>query len=157
MHLLGGRMRARNAILGLGLAAMLTACYTYRPSDGPVPALGSHVSLELNAEGTHDLARQLGPNPARVDGVLLGVDSIGPRLAVHDVENARGEQARWNGEQVRVPRQLIGAVEDRRLSMTQTGMIAGLAVGGLYAASRLLGGSGTLGGAAGGAPGSNNH
>jgi hypothetical protein len=142
---------------GLGLAAMLTACYTYRPSDGPLPAVGSHVALELNAEGTHDLARELGPNPARVDGIVLGVDSIGPRLAVQDVESGHGEQARWNGEQVRVPRQLIAAVEERRLSMAQTGMMAGLAVGGLYAASRLLAGSGTLGGAVGGAPGSNNR
>jgi hypothetical protein len=150
-------MRAGNAILGLGLAAMLTACYTYRPSDGPVPAVGSHVSLELSAEGTSALARELGPNPARVDGVLLGVDSIGPRLAVHAVENGRGEQARWNGEQVRVPRQLIAVVEERRLSMPQTGVLAGLAVGGLYAASRLRGGSGTLGGGAGGRPGSNNR
>src|SRR5262245_21486633 len=119
-------MRAGTAMLGLGLAAMLPACYTYRPSDGPVPAVGSHVSLELNAEGTGALARELGPNPARVNGVLLGVDSIGPRLAVHDVENARGEQARWNGEQVRVPRQLIAAVEQRRLSVAQTGVLAGL-------------------------------
>jgi hypothetical protein len=150
-------MRARNATLGLGLAAMLTACYTYRPSDGPVPAVGSHVWLELNSQGTSALARELGPSPARVDGIVLGVDSIGPRLAVRGVENGRGEQARWNGEQVRVPRQLIAAVEERRLSMTQTGMIAGLAVGGLYAASRLLGGSGTLGGAVGGAPGSSNR
>jgi hypothetical protein len=150
-------VRGGTAKLGLGLAAMLTACYTYRPSDGPVPAVGARVSLELTAEGTSALARELGPSPARVDGVLLGVDSIGPSLAVHDVENSRGEQARWNGEKVRVPRQLIAAVEERRLSMTQTGMIAGLAVGGLYAASRLLGGSGTLGGAAGGAPGSNNR
>jgi hypothetical protein len=150
-------MRAGTAMLGLGLAAMLTACYTYRPSDGPVPAVGSHVSVQLNNEGTSALARELGPNPARVDGVLLGVDSIGPRLAVHDVENGHGEQARWNGEQVRVPRQLIAAVEERRLSITQTGVLAGLAVGGLYAASRLLGGSGTLGGAVGGAPGSGNH
>jgi hypothetical protein len=144
-------------MLGLGLAGMLTACYTYRPSDGPVPAVGSRVSLELNAEGTRTLARELGPNPARIDGVVLGVDSIGPRLAVHAVENGRGEEARWNGEQVRVPRQLIAAVEERRLSMAQTGMMAGLAVGALYAASRVLGGSGTLGGAAGGAPGSNNR
>ena len=150
-------MRAGTAMLGLGLAAMLTACYTSRPSDGPMPAVGSHVSLELSAEGTSALARELGPNSARVDGVLLGVDSIGPRLAVHAVETGRGEQARWNGEQVRVPRQLIAAVEERRLSMPQTGVLAGLAVGGLYAASRLLGGSGTPGGGAGGMPGSNNR
>jgi hypothetical protein len=150
-------MRAETAMLGLGLVSMLTACYTYRPSDGLVPAVGARVSLELTAEGTSALARELGPSPARVDGVLLGVDSIGPRLAVHGVESARGEQARWNGEQVRVPRQLIAAVEERRFSMAQTGMMAGLAVGGLYAASRLLGGSGTLGGAVGGVPGSSNH
>jgi hypothetical protein len=150
-------MRARAAMLGLGLAAMLTACYTYRASDGPVPAVGSHVSVELTTEGTTALARELGPNPARVDGVLLGVDSIGPRLAVHDVENGHGEQARWNGEQVRVPRQLIATVEERRLSVAQTGVLAGLAVGGLFTASRLLGGSGTLGGGAGGVPGSSNR
>ena len=146
-------MRVRH-LLALGLAACVPACYSYVPGDGAALAVGSHVSIELNAEGRGTLGRELGADPTKLDGVVLRADSIGLDLAVRDVENGRGDLSRWNGERVELPSRLIAAVHERRLSVAHTGVLAGLEVGGLFAGSRLLGGSGTLSGAAGGAPGS---
>jgi hypothetical protein len=131
------------------------ACYTYRPVSGPVPAAGSRVELDLNDEGSRALASEVGPWTERLRGTVIRADSATLELAVRVVENTRGEPTDWNGEPVRIPRQYLGRIQERRLSVGGTGILGGAIAASLIAAYELFGGGssqGPLGGGPGGTP-----
>src|SRR5918994_855051 len=109
------------------LASMLLAgCYTYRPLAGPEPAPGDRVSAQLTTEGSRDLAGQIGPDVLHVEGDVLEVDSIGFNLQVREIESYRGIRSGWRGERLRVPRQAVAGIQQRKLSVGGTGFMGGV-------------------------------
>jgi hypothetical protein len=144
--------RPRSAVL---LPVLLCACYTYRPLEGTGPAPGDRVSAQLTTEGSRDLTGQIGPEVLHVEGSVLQADSSGMELAVHEIETYRGFRSGWHGEHVRLPREALAGMQQRRLSIGGTGLLAGVVTAGLVLAYQLLSGSGSSEGATGqpGGPG----
>jgi hypothetical protein len=72
---------------------------------------------------------------------VVDADSTGMDLDVLEIESYRGFRSDWNGERVRLPRMAVAGMQQRRLSIGGTGLLAGVLSAGLYAVYRILGGS----------------
>jgi hypothetical protein len=132
-------MNGNTVVIG---AMLLAGCYTYRPLAAPEPAPGDRVSAQLTTEGSRDLAAQVGAEVLHVEGNVLEVDSTGLNLEVQEIESYRGIRSDWHGEHVRLPRQAVAGIQQRRLSIGGTTMMGGVLAAGLYAVYRILGGPG---------------
>ena len=132
-------MRSRLALAGV---LSLTGCYTYRPLTTSEPAAGTRISAQLTGTGSRELAGQVGPDVLHLEGRVLHADSSGLALEVREIESYRGIRSDWNGEQVRVPREALAGLQERKLSPGGTGIMSGVIVAGLYAVYRILGGPG---------------
>jgi hypothetical protein len=121
---------------------LLAACYTYRPLPTLDPAPGDRVSAQLTTEGSRDLTTQVGPEVLHVEGDVLDADSVGLNLQVREIESFRGIRSSWHGERVRLPRQAVAGIQERKLSVGGTAVLGGVLTAGLYAIYRILGGPG---------------
>jgi len=135
------------------LLAALTACYTYQPLKQPEPVPGDRVSAQLTTEGSRDLTAEIGPEILHVEGNVVRADSSVMELEVHEVETYRGIRSGWHGEHVTLPRQALAGMQQRRLSVGGTGLLAGVVAAGLVLAYQVLGGSGSSEGTHGGSGG----
>lgn len=131
------------------LVPLIAGCYTYKPLPSTGPATGTRVSAELTDQGSIDMSSQLGPGVTQVQGEVLPSDSTSLRLAILTTANNRGIESDWQREQVAIPVNALGRLEQRKLSYGQTALAGGLAITGLYAMYRLLGGPGIFEGSAG--------
>jgi hypothetical protein len=123
-------------------AVLLAACYTYRPLTTTNPSPGDRISAQLTTEGSRELAGQVGPEVLHVEGEVLQADSSGLNLEVREIESYRGIRSDWHGERLRLPREAVAGLQQRRLSVGGTTMMAGVLTAGLYAVYRILGGPG---------------
>jgi len=138
------------------LCAMLflqAGCYTYRPLPTPALSPGDRVSAQLTTEGSRELTGQIGPEILHVEGQVVSADADGLDLDVLEIESVRGIRSDWHGEHVRLPRQAVAGLQERKLSVGGSALLGGVVVGGLYAAYRLFGGGGSVEGASGQAGG----
>jgi hypothetical protein len=131
----------RNRVVVIG-AWLLAGCYTYRPLMKPEPAPGDRVSAQLTTEGSRDLTPEVGPEILHIEGNVLESDSAGLNLEVQEIETYRGIRSDWHGEHVRLPRQAVAGIQQRRLSIGGTTMMGGVLAAGLYVVYRILGGPG---------------
>lgn len=120
---------------------LLAGCYTYRPLSSPTPLPGQRVSAQLTTEGSRDLTTQIGPEVLHVEGNVVSADSSGVDLDVLEIESYRGIRSGWHGERVRLPLVAVAGMQQRRLSIGGTGLMAGALTAGLYVVYRVLGGS----------------
>ena len=139
--------------LPLALILLLMGCYTYRPLANTAPPPGQRVSAQLTTEGSRDLTGQIGPEVLHVEGQVVSADSAGLDLEVLEIESYRGIRSDWRGEHIRLPRQSVAGLQERRLSVGGTTLLGGVVVGGLYAIYQLLGGGGLFEGGTGQAGG----
>jgi hypothetical protein len=124
------------------LLLLLAGCYTYRPLVTPAPSPGDRVSAQLTTDGSRDLTGEIGPEILHVEGDVVSSDSTGLDLAVREIESYRGIRSSWHGERVRLPTTSVAGMQQRRLSVGGTGLMAGVLTGGLYVIYRVLGGPG---------------
>jgi len=106
-----------------------------------MPAPGQRVSAQLTTEGSRDLTGQIGPEVLHVEGNVIDADSSGMDLNVLEVESYRGFRSDWHGERLRIPREALAGMQQRRLSVGGTGLMAGALTAGLYVVYRVLGGT----------------
>lgn len=132
------QLRRRRALARLA-PLLLAGCYTYRPLPTPVPAAGTRVQVALTDNGSDSLRSTIGPGIQRVGGDVIRADTGSVTLAVHEVENRRGERDDWLGESVVVPRRFIRDIEQRRMSVGGTGLLGGAIAAGLVAATAAVG------------------
>lgn len=135
---------------------LLPACYVYAPvSVSPEP--GMRLAVELNDIGRVGMANNVGPEVARVEGVVQSRSESQYVIRVSEVVGLYGGRTRWSGEPVTLRPEYMRSVRERRLSRGRTAMlVSGLAVAlGTFVATRnLLGlGGGTDGRPPGGEPG----
>ena len=132
---------------------LLTAgCYSYVPLGDQRAGVGAEVRVHISPAGALELAREIGPRMASVDGRILeyGPDS-GFTLAVTQLRSMSGEQVAWQGDvPLAIPRSAIATVERRQLARgrtaaASTGATVALAAIGVYAARRGGKGGGTGG------------
>jgi hypothetical protein len=133
----------------LFLILFISGCYTYQPLPTTPPEPGTRISAELTDQGSIDMSSQLGPEVAEVQGEVIQSDSTALRLAILGTANRRGIESDWQREQVAIPVNALGRLQERKLSVGGTALVGGLAIGGLYAMYRLLGGPAIFEGSAG--------
>ncbi len=122
----------------LPLICLLTGCYTYRPLPISVPPEGQRVSAQLTPEGSRNLTAPLGPEVLHLEGNVVESDSTGFDLDVRQIESYRGIRSDWHGERVRLPLQAVAGMQQRRLSIGGTGLLAGALAAGMYLIYRSL-------------------
>ena len=131
------------AALALLVAAASGACYTYRPLEGTQPAPGHAVRLEVNAEGTDRLARQLGPRISQLEGRVAAIDQDTLRFLVRVARTPDLMESYFKDDTISLPRTAISSMSERKLSAGPTVAVGGLLVAGaIGAASALSGDSG---------------
>ena len=133
------------------VALLSTACYSYVPLAEPGARNGDELRVHLTTSGAADLAREIGPRVAVVEGRVLQVSADSAMtLAVTQLRSTTGNQTAWEGDvPLVIPQSAVASVERRRLARgrtvaVSTGVTAGLALVGAYAVGR--GGKGGGGG-----------
>jgi hypothetical protein len=125
-------------------AALLSGCYTYRQvSAAPTP--GAHLAFDLNDQGRVGVAPQMGPEVARIEGVLARSSDSGYVVQVASVTGIGGGQTKWGGEPVTLRPEYVKAVSERQLSRRRTVVAASIATAAVVAfiATREIVGSGS--------------
>ena len=147
-------LRSRAAQCGLMSVAFvaLSACYDYVPVT-TVPPVGEMVALDITDRGRVGLADRFGPGLARIEGRLVSAPPNQYVVAVSRVTEISGESAGWTGETVRLDRDVVGQVQNRRFARGRTAFVATIATAGVVAfivtrsyASSSSGSSDTTGG-----------
>ena len=114
-------------------SALLAGCYVNVPIGNTVPDPGATLAIRLTDAGADTLAPLIGPAVSTVQGRVLsdGPDSM--VLAVQSVQLRSGNDQRWNGEHVTLPRKTIAIISERRLSNWRTALLTGLGMAGSIA------------------------
>jgi hypothetical protein len=136
--------RVRRSVCWAAVAGLLAAgCYSYVPLSEPRASSGAEVRVHLTPSGASDLAREIGPRMAAVDGRVLEYSpDSGVTLAVSQLRSTRGDQVAWQGDApLFIPLSAIESVERRQLARgrtiaASTGATVALAAIGVYAARR---------------------
>ena len=126
MSPLSRKLFAVSAALGL---ASNTACYAYAPLATGSPPTQADVRVTLNAAGTEELARYLGPRVRVADGNIASKSSDGEMtISVSWVQLANGSRQPWTGEGlVTFPKAYVAGVELRTLDRRRS-YLAGAAL-----------------------------
>ena len=138
------RRRRAAGLLGVVMLAN-TACYTYVPVMSAAPQPGEHVALDITDMGRVRLNDQLGTGVSRVEGMVSASEGNDYLLSVTKVAYFNAPSANWSGERVRVSRDVVARVEERRFSKGRTlivmgGVLAGIAA---FVLTRSILGGGT--------------
>jgi hypothetical protein len=122
------------------VAAGTGACYSYRPVDGAQPVAGHAIRVELNAEGTDRLARQLGPRISQLEGRVAAADPDTLRFLVRVARTPDLIESYFKDDTVSLPRTAITGMSERKLSAGPTVAVSGLLVAGAIGAASALSG-----------------
>jgi hypothetical protein len=89
------------------------------------PAIGSQLALEVNDEGRVALNRALGPGVVRLEGKLAKLESDAYLLDASSVRQVSSVASPVDGLRVRVRRDHVVRVDERRLDRTRTWVTGG--------------------------------
>ena len=99
------------------LLPFTVGCYTYMPvAPAASPVAGEPVALDITDAGRVGLAERFGPGLTRVEGRLTSPANQEYALSVHKVAFIGQPSSRWSGELVRIDRQYVTSVWQRKLS-----------------------------------------
>lgn len=126
------RARSGRRFIG-GLCAVTLSlqigCYTFQPLQTSVPATGTRIAVMINDRGRVALSDRLGSAVDKIDGLLVGVDSMNVTLEVYGTTDMRGTHASWTGERIQVPKDAITGYQERQFSRRRTYILVGTMVG----------------------------
>lgn len=114
-----------------GVSALLVGCYTLQPTGGATPEPGTMVALDINDVGRVALGGAMGPEIGQIEGRLLSVDSTQFRVAVSAIHLLRGGEQTWSGEDVRINREYVSFIQERKFSAGRTVALGAVGVGGV--------------------------
>ena len=130
------RRRAAAVLLSAGAVAVADGCYHYGPVAAGRDAVGGAVRVALvdaptRTAASDEVARQVGPQAALLDGRLMERSDSGLTLRVETVTRRNGGEEPWReGALVLVPTGAVQGVQTRRLDRTRTVLVvAGAVVG----------------------------
>ena len=142
--------RGSTLMVGVMLAALSGACYSYRPLEAPVPRVGAEVRAQLS----DPISVQVG------DVTLNGVNLVEGRVYRAQADSVMvygdwlytsvGSRYSANGGALLLNRERIGSLQVRRLSAARSGVAGAVAVGVVVLLFRLV--ESALGGSGGGGP-----
>jgi len=118
--------------------AALPACYRYTPVDSaPVPGLG--VEVALNDVGRVDLAKAVGPEVSKIDGVIASRSDTAFVVQVMQVIGEHGGVQKWEGEPVVIKPEDVESMAIRQFSVGRTVVAAAMAGAGLVVIGQTVG------------------
>jgi len=126
------RRRRAAGVLGIVMLAN-TGCYTYVPVMSTAPQPGEHVAFDLTDMGRVRLNDQLGGNVSRVEGMVSASEGNDYLVSVTRVAYFNAPSANWSGERVRLSRDVVARVEERKFSKGRTLLVVGGALAGIAA------------------------
>jgi hypothetical protein len=105
-------------------------CYSLQPALGPAPKSGDQVAFEITDLGRVYLGGAMGPEIGQVEGRLLDSENGDYVLGVTSVKTIRGGVQVWSGERVRIEKQYVARMYERKFSKGRTLAMGIVAVGG---------------------------
>ena len=121
----------------------VTGCYESLAVRSTALPAGAQVSLAITDRGRVALGPQMGEGVLRLNGKLAHASDSLYVVRVSSVEYAAAPTGHWTGEEIKVPRDYVASVAERRLSRKRSWLMAGIAVGALVvlaAAIKIIGG-----------------
>ena len=121
----------------------VTGCYeSLAVQTSAVPA-GTEVSLAITDRGRVALGPQMGEGVVRLNGRVAEASDSAYVVRVSSVEYLASPTGHWTGEEIKVPRDDVASVAERRLSRKRSWLMAGIVVGAIVvvsAAIKIIGG-----------------
>ncbi len=147
---MGGRTRTtvamRRIATVVGWAAVVISsagCYSLQLSQGTQLPVGSQVALDITDAGRVTLGGQMGPEIVQVEGRLFAAEADEYVIAVSHVKLLRGGEQVWQGERVRVRKEHVSRVYERRFSRGRSVVAGALGTGAvLFIVTRAIVGAG---------------
>ncbi len=128
-------------LAGLLLTAQLGGCYAYSAAGAP-PVPGEPVRARLTPGGTVWLAQNFGRNRDALDGSFVREDSAGFVFSTWRSDLPGRTAFSTSIDTLRIPREHVAAIEERRLSVGRTAVAAAAATGLVILAISALSGAG---------------
>jgi hypothetical protein len=114
------------------LVPPLAGCYEYVPVSG-APTPGMPVAFEVSDESRLALRDRVGRDTDRIEGVVVSATEQELTLRMEKVTDLRGDDTKWNGEQVAFARRDAARTFERRLNKVRTLLAVGLVSGAVLA------------------------
>jgi hypothetical protein len=89
------------------------------------PQAGAQVALEVTDEGRVALNEKIGPGVVRLEGTLAGVEGDELLVDASAVRQVRGYITDLGGVRVRLPKNYVTRMDERRFSKSRTLMVVG--------------------------------
>lgn len=116
----------------IGLMMVLVAgCYSLQPAMGPAPHNGDQVAFEITDQGRVFLGGAMGPEIDQIEGRLLDSENGEYVVGVTAVKTLRGGVQIWSGERVRIEKQHVARMYERKFSKGRTATFGVLLAGGM--------------------------
>jgi hypothetical protein len=125
-------VRVRRGALAAGLL-LLPACYATRLTTTSRIAPGERVAIDVNDQGRAALGERIGPEIRRLGGTYLGESNGEIELRVMDVTDLNGSRTTWSGESIKLRREHVKDMYERRFSRARTAVVVGVVAAGLVA------------------------
>lgn len=120
---------ARRAVAVALLLPWAASCYSSVPVWNGTPEPGRQVTVGISDRGRAVLAERVGAGVRTISGRLVETSDSAFTLSVTGVEYLTGgTSAKWNGELVGVPRDVVSGVTERRYSRSRTWIAIGIGV-----------------------------
>ncbi|MGH7444698.1 MAG: hypothetical protein ACREKM_07470, partial [Longimicrobiales bacterium] len=110
------------------LPPQLAGCYAYQATREP-PRAGESLRARLTPAGSAWLVETLGRSRENVDGTFVRQDAETLVFAAWRADLPASTQFRTSIDTLRIPRQHVAAIEERRLSIGRTAIAAAVATG----------------------------
>lgn len=124
-------LRRRALVLAV-LGPSLGGCYEYVPVAG-APTPGMPVAFEVTDEARLALRDRIGRDADRIEGVVVSATEQDLTLRMEKVTDLRGDDTKWNGEEVAFARREAARTFQRRLNKVRTYLTVGLLSGAVIA------------------------
>ena len=133
--------RAVRRLAAAALLAMspLGGCRSYVRVADVAPEAGRPVRVRLTDTGGATVASIVGPRAVALEGAFVAADDSTVTLDARAITRASGDEERWPGERVRVPRTAVAAVEEVRTSVRRSALLAGGVAAGLALVRTMIG------------------
>jgi len=120
------------------LFLVLTACYTQRPLETPIPTPATRIVAQVTDSGAVAVGTSVGPGASEVEGVVTTADAAVWNLSLVRVDYRGGNSVIWNREQVSFPRYALSNPTEKRVDKARSWMAAGLITLGAFLAGRMF-------------------
>ena len=136
--MINARSGLRRAV-ALGSLVSLTACYTDRPLQTPLPPPSTRIVAQLTDSGMVAMGGLIGGGALAVEGVVTTADPSTWDLELLKVEHRDGRSIVWNREVITFPRSVLTNLSEKKLDRTRSWLFAGALTVGTYLATRAFG------------------